>query len=800
MPVTLNFNPGNILNKTQPPLNMKTNFLIFSFFLAAAYTPVFSQEQNNTMRFTKYMPAVPVGVVAAASQIGSWHQSGNILAAPAVAKANFYGSKIGKRMTSRYPLASPDLELIRKRIIQDLIEPAINPAEIEKLLQDIKPDGTWSNINYQDVSRTGFQHSQHLENMLALSRAYKKPDSKFYLKPEVKKAFSAALNYWLDHDFICENWWWNEMGTPNLMINTLLVMDTDLTERQRQEGARIANRANLEASGARPGGDLIQIAGMLGKQALFARNEALLQRVVNVMADEIKVTTGRGLKPDLSFHHRTDNVISTLAYGTGYANSFAYWAVKISATKFSLPETAAKLLIDYYLDGITQSKVHGRYPDPGAENRGITRKEALNPSSPALAQNLLQISNYRQAELEKIIKIQEGKIKPDLSKTRYFWHSHYFTHQRPDYFVSVRMHSARANNMEEPHNDEGIKNHHYGDGANFISRTGREYVDIFPVWDWQKIPGTTVVQKPAMPHWRELAKKGLTDFAGGVTDGQHGAAAFDFASVHDPLKARKAWFFFNDAYVSLGAGITSEAAYPVATTLNQCLASSPVIIKQNNRQLTLPQGERTLESVAWVAHDSVAYIFPAPTAVHLKNAIQTGNWRQINHQAWATEEEVKKEVFTLWLDHGLKPRAANYAYIVVPAIASAAIDQFSKNSGIRILANTPELQAVNHQKSNQSQLVFYQPGKIKVTKNLTVTAGNPCMVMLKTDGKNIQQLVVSDPTHKLTTLQLEVTAPVAGSGSNWRATRNKKNKSSNIQVNLPGAGMAGQSVIIAVGR
>ena len=154
-------------------------------------------------------------------------------------------------------------------------------------------------------------------------------------------------------------------------------MDTDLTEKQKKEGARIANRANLQASGARPGGDLIQIDGMLGKQALFLRNEDTLQRVIDVMASEIKIANGRGLQPDMSFHHRVDNVISTLTYGTGYANAFAYWAVKIAGTKFSLPDEAMKLLIDYYLDGICQSMAFGMYPDPGAMNRDISRKGAL---------------------------------------------------------------------------------------------------------------------------------------------------------------------------------------------------------------------------------------------------------------------------------------------------------------------------------------------------------------------------------------------------------------------------------------
>src|SRR3546814_19714425 len=89
------------------------------------------------------------------------------------------------------------------------------------------------------------------------------------------------------------------------------------------------------------------------------------------------------------------------------------------------------------------------------------------------------------------------------------------------------MYSNRSNNIESPYNEEGLKNHFYADGSQFISRTGREYLNIYPSWDWRKIPGTTVVQVDTFPHWDELVKKGTTAFVGGVSDGQYGAATFD---------------------------------------------------------------------------------------------------------------------------------------------------------------------------------------------------------------------------------------------------------------------------------
>src|SRR5690606_21621250 len=410
--------------------------------------------------------------------------------------------------------------------------------------------------------------------------------------------------------------------------------------------------------------------------------------------------------------------------------------------------------IDYFLDGMVPTMVHGKYPDPGARNREMTRLGALSPAGPELAEHLLQASSYRKEELEEIIKIRKGQVEPNLRKTRFFWHSEYFSHQRPGYFASVRMHSSRNHTMEEPHNEEGLKMHHFGDGSNFISVSSREYVDIYPVWDWQKIPGTTVVQKPELPHWKEIAKRGLEDFVGGVSDGEYGTAAFNFQSPHDPLRARKSWFFFENEFVCLGTGIQSDAPYAVNTTLNQTLLNTAVTIGQRGDTEVLPQGEHQLEDVSWVLHDKVAYLFPSPTTVYLKNATATGNWRQINHQAWATTEEVSEETFTLWLDHGVRPESADYAYIVIPNIAEpSAIEDYRKEEAIKILANSSAVQAVHHSGLSQTQLVFYQPGEMHLNEDLWIKVEQPCIMLIETEGEKIKRLVVSDPTQKLEALR-----------------------------------------------
>lgn len=691
---------------------------------------------------------------------------------------------------------SPDFALIKKRVLTDLMQPPVDVNEIKGLVASIKPDGSWPGINYKDTSNTGFQHKDHLEHMLALARAYKKEGTVHYQDAAVKKTVSSALDFWIKHDFICENWWWNEMGTPDWMINTLLVLDSDLTEKQRIAGAKIASRASFTGVGARAGGDFVPIAGMVCKQALFKNDEQMLHNAIKVMTDQIVITPERGINPDMGFHHRTDNVTSIHSYGTNYVRAFTYWTVKTAGTKFVLTEPALKLLVDYYLDGISLAMAYRKYPDPGAKNRDLSRKDALRPASTDIPENFLLSTSYRKKEFEDLVKVRKNEKSNELTWSKFYWHSAYYAHQSKNYFASVRMYSSRQNNMESPYNGEGLKMHHVADGSNFLSRTGKEYLEVFPVWDWQKIPGTTVVQKPTLPPSKDIPKRGKTDFAGGVSDGKLGAAAFDFSSVHDRLTARKAWFFFDKEYVCLGSGITAMAEFPVSTTLNQSLLANEVVVKTQSGRQTLDKGKHELTGVSWVLHDSVAWLFPSASAVSLNNTMVSGNWRQINNQIWATEDKIEKDLFSLSLNHGTKPKNAEYEYIVVPGMDAAAIERYQKKPPVITLSNSTGLQAVKHTGMNIVQAVFYQPGSIKLTDRITLNATSACMVMIHLKGNSIGKITVSDPTHKLKSLELSVNSKFNAAGVNWRVAWDKDKKVSVVSIDLPVGDEAGNSVVL----
>lgn len=75
------------------------------------------------------------------------------------------------------------------------------------------------------------------------------------------------------------------------------------------------------------------------------------------------------------------------------------------------------------------------------------------------------------------------------------------------------------------------------DGSTNIQRSGSEYYNILPIWEWDKIPGVTSRDfKQDQPMTVEWGESGNTNFTGGVSDGIYGAAVYDMD--YDDVKAK----------------------------------------------------------------------------------------------------------------------------------------------------------------------------------------------------------------------------------------------------------------------
>lgn len=691
-----------------------------------------------------------------------------------------------------------DIEKLRKRFAMQLLDAPVSDERIKTLVETLQPDGRWPGIDYVDTTRTAFQHERHLSNMLALSIAYKKKGSPYKGNKQVRKTVHQALAFWLENDFICENWWWNQIGTPNTMVSMLLILDRDLSQEESDRMLKIAERGNMNASGARPSGDRIKIAGLQAKAALFKRDAQEVAMLMKIIEGEIKFSTGRGMQHDFSFHHRTDWVNNTLSYGSGYAGAFIEWASNVVDTEFRFSEQTVRLLIDYYIDGICKQMVYGRISDPGILNRDIARPGEEKVWSPSAPEKLKTLTNYRQAELDNIICLRKGDSSCEpVSFAKFFWRTDHFVFQRPNFYTSVRMYSTRNANMEMPYNGEGLMNHFRGDGTNYLSIRGDEYKRLTPVYDWMKIPGATIVQLDKMPGESEIQKWGLTDYVGAVTDGMYGAVGFDFKSPHTGLAAKKAWFFFDKAYVCLGTNISSRMENPVLTTVNQCLLNGEVTVSDADGIHLQEQGTRTKKEVRWVVHDKVGYYFLQKENVVLSNQRMEGSWKIANRQTTVPADIVRQDVFTLSIDHGQSPDNGGYAYMVIPSVDSRSVENRVEEEGAVVLANSSELQAVRHDGLNMAYAVFYKGGTLRINDKIAVEIESPGMLMMKyNDSGEIQMLAVSDPTHFMKKLHLSVNQKIDWAAQEGIQTEWDKEKAfTRIVVDLPQDEYAGKSVI-----
>ena len=377
--------------------------------------------------------------------------------------------------------------------------------------------------------------------------------------------------------------------------------------------------------------------------------------------------------------------------------------------------------------GLFDYSASGR--EPTRPNSGKVGGYASN------ARNLLKLDAVtRRGELEQLAaRIEKGvtTATPALSGHKHFWRSDYTVHHRPEWMVSVRMTSDRLLQTEVV-NEENLLGAHLSDGVMYLYPTGGEYRNIFPVWDWSRLPGITV------EHDRPLLRinnrrKGSRSFAGGVSDGRYGVSAMDFE--RDGLTAKKAWFFFDNEVVCLGAGLASTNSYRVITSVNQCLAKGPVTVKRAEGEAAALAGPEKIARPAWVHHAGVGYVFlDAGESVGVGASVQTGSWKRISTPQ--KPDAVEALVFSLWVNHGKRPQAAAYAYVVTPKEVSA-LDLYARDLPLRVAVNTPQMQAVEQMRDGVMQAAFYDAGKFESGAWGTVSADVPCLLLLKRDGDKV---------------------------------------------------------------
>jgi chondroitin AC lyase len=684
-----------------------------------------------------------------------------------------------------------DLKVLNQRYISSLLSGRSGPGAARSrsaldLVARLKPDGSWPDLDYADRTPGNWATSSHLSRLLSLAQAWRSNDLTIRTNLEYQTKLITALDYWLTHDFKNPNWWHNQIGVPRSLGEIILLLENETTPAQLTKAVEIVDRSSLKKAtkGTLTGANLVWLANNQVIRGLLEDSPEVVSEALQALFREIHIAGPgqEGIQADFSFHQHGPLLYSG-GYGVVFTSDCARFVDFTRGTRFAPTREQLAVLERYVLDG-QQWMIRGRVFDYGVVGREIVRPGKSARGLEAAVDCLAQLDRPRREELKVFGARLRGEASvPPLIGNRHFWKSDYMTHHRSGFFTSARMFSKRLANTDGFTNGEGKQSHHVADGATLLYRSSDEYRDIFPVWDWRKVPGTTVEQRSEPLDPNQVRSLGQTSFVGGVSDGEYGLAAMELA--RGPLTAKKAWFYFDDEFVCLGAGITCASTNPVCTSVNQCLRSGDV--SAAGWTLPLANGEHTMDGVRWVEHDSVVYSFPANTRLKLKLGLQTGRWSEIGPSGTAP---ISKEVFNLWIDHGPNVDGGVYQYTVLPGARGAQAGRALHQ--VKVVSNTPELQAVQHEDLKLLAAAFRQPGKLAAGRGWTISVDQPCLTLLQ-DTADGARLSVSNPENRPLTVNIRLDRKLSGPGCSADQLRGTI-----VNLVLPEGEDAGRSVTCAL--
>lgn len=707
--------------------------------------------------------------------------------------ANVYVSPLGSNVWTGDTVDNmPELsQTILSRIKVDKLkrEKSALESSIDGFLPLFQSDGSFSDLHYVSQFRDDGAVLNHLVRLREMGIAYTQAGNKYFENDSIYSKIIKGLELWYSKHWIDSNWWQNRINHPQKLGETFIALHgaksdirkeaifTSLVERWKTEMGDPDYPNDPTTAGA----NKCDIAMHWIYRGCLTLNEEVLAKGADRSFLIIVNSTGEGLQHDWSYRQHGAQL-----YIGGYGGAFIQLVTKqayyLAGTKYSLPKDKLAIL-SQFVRNTYLSVIRGKRMSFSTLGRGVTRTNNTNQSGFAGILGMLKVvdeanaAEYENA-IARLTNLQPASYEIPTTQT-HFYRSEYTLQQRPEYTFDIRMASKRMARSEYDikENKQGF---FMSDGATGIYVDGEEYGTILPFWNWKKIPGTTVPDLTTMRRADSYIFNGLSNFAGGVTDGKWGVTAFDmlnnqslFAFNDDDgysgtpnnkgtrlaalnFGTKKSWFIFDNEIVCLGSGIYSGHDENMLTTINQCRLAGNTVVSSQNSDQTIQKGTFTYNAVDWVLNDKVAYYFPTKPEIKVSNETKTGSWNNINMNG--STEQLNGEVFTLWMDHGVRPVNASYVYIIVPNVKTVDEAKAYQSSTIEILANNDSVQVVHHKGLNVYGLTFFRACKF-VNSNIKVESSAGCVMLVKNTEQNVLSVTIADPQKQSSPINIGIKTP-----------------------------------------
>lgn len=598
----------------------------------------------------------------------------------------------------------------------------LNPVTI---LNSITEEGSWKEIDYKSKQRSKWETSWHLYRVMSLCKAWKKNKDENYLQ-----AIHKSLNYWITKDFLCNNWWHNQINVPYIYSNIMLTLgDAANTEEKEFFNKKMISRVAMQTYAI--GQNKIWKHDIEARIALVQQNPEAFNEAIKNMQTVIVCSTREGIQPDYSFQQH-GTMLQFGNYGIHYTNSLLFWLSVTGKTKYTFEPVKQKILFDYISNGLRWSVYNGGM-DITAIGRQL-RDEAEQKRAENLNDNFnllrkLGTDSICRFAVDGFADAAQLSCKP-LIGNKSFWRSDYMINMSGGkYQFSVKTHGPFSSKVESI-NSENLKGAFLNDGITMIRYTGKEYLNIAPLWNWTMLPGSTLDTTKNPSSNQIFGTNNKSEFVGQVSDGKAGLSAMNYNRLG--VHAHKSYFFINNMMIALGAGIQADTIQNVVTTIEQKLNRGRLLQSKNNK--------------AWWSGGVGYKLLDQKNNVKTSIQLRSGDWGDID--AASKGEMVRDSVLSIFMNH---KQNDTYAYLVQTGLNAKQFNTFTKQPSVKLLKNTIDMQAI--QCDDLMMVVFYKAGQIK-SDQYEIAVDKPCMVMVrKTGGKSIAW--ISDPTRTEKSINLK---------------------------------------------
>ena len=497
------------------------------------------------------------------------------------------------------PSGDSTVGMVRESLVSPVDERAA------RLVETLRADGTWPDVPYARNSASAWGAADHVKRMVELARARHTPG--------VVDAFRRALGHWAGKGYRNKNWWWNQIGVPLELGRAGLLMGEDITRDERRAIASLMRESRIGMTGQ----NRIWLAECVLMRSLLEGNAEGARAAREAILGEVVVSrTVEGIQSDWSFHQH-GNQAQFGNYGLSYILTVPRLADMFEGTPLAFPAESREILRNLVARGFAPTVWKGAM-DVGAIGRQLNKGAARIKGAGVL--------------------VAAGRLGVDADGVakglHWFPKSAYGVYRADGWMASVKCETKSIRGTEVV-NEDNMLGAHLADGALFSSVTGDEYRDIFPLWNWRHIPGTTSYDVESVD-WKSRNRAEAAE-----RDGDTVRFRLDRAG----LTAETTWHFSPQGVEVEVTDITATNGLPVVTTVEQSLARPNAAWRREGDGIVAVNG-------------AIRYFVPSNAVVRIE--ARTGSWRR--HMGAAANEEARGRVFEITIPHGVDPSGASCAW------------------------------------------------------------------------------------------------------------------------------------------